>query len=120
MMLPTVKINQKDHGYTEVFVNDKRIERVSSIRFEQDTTTVPTFYIDVVGVPDIEIGGAVVLNATPTDIASASKLILNSYVVDEDFKNATIACVERALVESSGKSIEDRAKFIADRFFGLD
>lgn len=73
------KVEIKNDEYTKVFVNGIELKHVKAVKFEQNCEITPTFTIEIMGMPDIEVMGATNLIVTPTTLDEALQ-ILNKYI----------------------------------------
>lgn len=69
------KVEIKNDEYTKVFVNGIELKRVKAVKFEQNCDITPTFTIEIIGMPDIEVIGVTNLIVTPTTVDEALQIL---------------------------------------------
>lgn len=79
------KVEIKNDEYTKVFVNGIELKHVKAVKFEQNCDIIPTFTIEIIGMPDIEVMGAANLIVTPTTLDEALQ-VLNKYIDRSELK----------------------------------
>lgn len=82
---------------TKVYVNGKQIERVKSIAFNQSVDTVPEFWFEVYGCPDIMSEGTINLDISPNNIQSAVFIFRNELAKQGDLYEAFVGSVAAAI-----------------------
>lgn len=124
-----VKI-KSDSGKTEVFVNDRKISRITDLRFEQNAGEIPRLEIDMCALPDFEVDDADIrFSITPFSFYSAIDVIRKAKddkSVSSEVILSSLGCLIKELV--GGKTndcilIRDteilKAKLLGERRLGI-
>lgn len=119
-----------DGRWSQVFVNDYKLENVTGVRFEQDVDTVPGFEIEMRALPDFEVDEANIrFSITPHSFFSAIDVIrktMDDKSVSSEIILSSLGCLIKELV--GGKTndcilIRDteilKAKFWGERRLGI-
>ena len=99
--LPKVKvINQKDGWLgTEVFIDGEKVDRVRSIDFHVGAGEVPSFTLETVGLPDIEMSAIPQFSFAPQTVQEAVEVLKNELRTNTNSKKILKDTVEKVLKE---------------------
>lgn len=124
-----VKI-KSDSRKVEVFINNRKISRITGLRFEQDAGKIPRLEIDTCALPDFEVDDADIrFSITPHSFFSAIDVIrktMDDKSVSSEIILSSLGCLIKELV--GGKTndcilIRDteilKAKFWGERRLGI-
>lgn len=91
-------INPKDNWCgTECYINDKKIDFVKSIDFRVAFDEVPTFVLETIGFPDIDMSGNIRFDFTPQTVDEAIKVLRNDLLKHGDLYKGFLASIKSAL-----------------------
>lgn len=116
-----VKIYQNENGGTEIECGGVRLDHVYGVTFQMAVNEVPTFTIETVHEPDIDIMAKAEIDFSPRSVAEAAKIICHEAKTDEAFMDAFVSSIESILRESEkiGQCADGAAREIAERILGV-
>lgn len=120
---PRVKVvNQNDRLMgTECYIGGNKIEKVKSVNFRDAVCEVPTFTFETVGLPDIDMHGAVRFKFTPQTAIEAATVLQKEFAECEQLREALVKSIATALKEAPKEAgLYEVAEIIAKRIVGLD
>lgn len=109
-----VEIKQEDN-LTRVYVDGKEIQGINKVIFKQDTCSIPTFTIGVLGNPNIDLNGKVIWEYTPSTIEEAERLVKEEIWRNPVYRRAKLDEIEDLLRESTVVWEEWEYKMLAER-----
>ena len=92
----THKVEVRQDGYTQVFVDGMRVKRVREINFHQSVEEAPTITLDIYGAPTLNIDAFVEIK-----------------VSNDEFQEYLNAKIERSAGEVKYALMECRAKYLS-------
>lgn len=106
MGLPRVRIVNKNKRWvgTECYVDGKEIPNIKSIDFRVAVDEVPTYIVEAIGIPDIEMCGKVELAATPTTVGQSIRIIREELEYNRDYYDTLVKEMCSALDDSFRKT----------------
>ena len=106
----------------QVTIDGNKLPFVKSVKFDVSTETIPTFTIETIGIPDIEMQGRCDFRFDVDTIQQACKVLIQTLKTNDEFYNAFVSSIESALRESmlilKEWECTETAKKIADRIIG--
>lgn len=81
------------------YINGQEIDRVASIELHVGTNMVPTFDLEVVGAPDIDMLADVRFSFTPETVEQAVKVLRNELLKHGCVYDGFLECITSALNE---------------------
>lgn len=116
-----VKIYQNENGGTEVECGGVRLDHVCGVTFQMSVNEMPTFTIETLHEPDIDIMAEAEIDFSPKSVAEAARIICHEAKTNEAFMDAFVSSIEGILRESGkiGQCADGAAREIAERILGL-
>lgn len=116
-----VKIYQNENGGTEVECGGVRLDHVYGVTFQMSVSEVPTFTIETLNEPDIDIMAKAEIDFSPKSVAEAARIICHEAKTDRTFMDAFVSSIESVLRESEkiGQCADGAAREIAERILDL-
>lgn len=125
-----IKITNKDrfskNGWqgTKVQVGEYEVSGVRSVDFRVAVDEVPTFIIETVAEPEIEMDGEAVFKYHPETIKEAARVIRKSFARGNENYNALVSSIKSVIDEYRPNSENEyrirEAQDIADRILGIE
>lgn len=94
--LPRVKLRENWIG-TECYINDQKIERVTSVDFRAAVDEVSTFDFEMSGMPDIDMFGNIQFSFAPETVKEAIIVLRNELMKHGDLYNGFLSSIKSAL-----------------------
>lgn len=94
--LPRVKLRENRIG-TECYINDQKIERVTSVDFRAAVDEVSTFDFEMSGMPDIDMFGNIQFSFAPETVKEAIIVLRNELMKHGDLYNGFLSSIKSAL-----------------------
>lgn len=120
---PRVKVVNPNASWmgTECYIDGKKIDKVKSVDFRVAVDEVPTFTFETVGLPDIDMHGAVRFKFTPQTAIEAAAVLQKEFTECEQLREALVKSIATALKEAPKEAgLYEVAEIIAKRIVGLD
>lgn len=97
--MPKVKIVNKRAGWmgTKCYINELKLEGVTSVDFHVGINEVPTFNFEMHGIPDIDMLADVRFSFTPKTVDEAVKVLRNELLKHGDLYNGFLASIQSAI-----------------------
>lgn len=84
----------------DIFIGNKEITNVKNATFHVGADYVPTFELEIVGIPDIDVMADVEIDPSPTNLQEACTMITNELLKHGEFYNSFVASVKSAIKEA--------------------
>lgn len=95
-----------------IFIGNKEITNVKNATFHVGADDVPTFDLEVVGVPDIDVMADVTIDPSPTNLQEACRIITHELLKHGEFYSAFVGSVASVL--------KPRERYVGDGCFCID
>lgn len=115
-----IKITNLSEGFygTECFIDDQKLEKVKGIDFHVAVNAVPTFALEMIGLPEIDMHADVLFEFTPHTVREAiivlQKELLKHDLIYEAFTASIVSAITDSKKELEMQEFSDGFK-LADK-----
>lgn len=102
MGMPRVKVVNPNFDYrgTECYIDGKQMRGVRSVDFRVAVDEVPRFFLETIGLPEIDMPGTVQFSFTPETVQQAAVVLKHEFETNEKARYALYDSVRSVLEES--------------------
>ena len=136
MAIPRVKVVNPNESWrgTECYIDGKKIPNVRSVDFRVAVDEVSQFTFETIGLPDIDMDGAVQFRFTPETVQQAAVVLINELSKRDVLYDSFLASMRSAIDddfwntrETHGNELDigqtdfdEAAKLMLNRIIGLE
>lgn len=95
-----IEVKTNDKLRTSVLIDGKEINGIRKIDFHTSVDEVPTFNLELVGIPDMSVLGDVFILVTPKNVTDAVKILRNELLAHGEIYNGFIVSIKSAILET--------------------
>ena len=118
-----IKVVSPEDGWleTECYIGNSKIENVKSIDFRVAVNKAPTFIVETLGMPNIDMTGDVFFKFIPDTVQQAAMVLQKEFENNAESKEALVASIASVLKEMPTETgLYDVAELIANRIIGIE
>ena len=99
MGIPRVKVVNPNFDYrrTECYIDGNRVRNVKSVEFRVAVDEVPQFFLETIGLPEIDMAGDVKFRFTPETVQQAMIVLRKELSKRSDLYDSFLASMKSAI-----------------------
>lgn len=101
MGIPRVKVVNQNFDYrgTECYIDGNKVKGVKSVDFRVAVDEVPQFFLETIGLPEIDMPGTVQFSFSPETVQQAAAVLKHEFETNEKSRFALYDSVQSVLGE---------------------